>query len=560
MQRGADEQSEWMGRAGTDAGVRRIHRRSSRLAACHHARRRHRRRRRGGRHHSQRRVGAVLDAGRGRSGVHRRLSAGLRDGNRTPRRVMHEWDPRRLITEAETPASRTFAVLLGVTFVVLVHFVVAHHEPWRDEADPWLYVRDASLPTILARTRYVGLPALWFLCLAPLAKLGLPYFTQKILHLGIAAASVGLMAWRAPWSRLTKVLIAFSYYFAYEYSVIVRSYALTMLLMFAAAALYPHRRERPLAFALLLLLLFNCNAQGFFIAGTFAVLFVLERDFDRRRIAAIAIIVAAAIVAYLQVRTPPDPAREGVMRVLNRDAFAWSVSNAFLPTLPTAIGFVFGMALLLVVTLALRRSREAVLFLWMPLASLAILYSYVWLGGLRHAGFFLLLTLVAIWIGAGEIDRRWAMAAAVMLNLALLVSTVVGIRYAIADIQQPFTGAVDMASFIRGQHLEAVPIAAHNLTQAEAILPMLPGTKFWYAGLGEYGSYMKWDSAFERALNVTYPEAERRSIEHFRGRRWLLLFNVEIPDPASHGFRLLHVTAEPFEKTDERYWLYAPLQ
>jgi hypothetical protein len=467
------------------------------------------------------------------------------------------WDPWTLVDSK--PASRAFALGLAVLFVVLVHFVVAHHEPWRDEADPWLYVRDASLATILARTRYAGLPALWFLCLAPLAKLGLPYVSQKILHLGIAAASVGLMAWRAPFSRLTKVLIAFSYFFAYEYAVIVRSYAITTLLTFAAAALYPRSRERPIAFAAVLFLLFNCNAQGFFIAGTFAALFVLEGRFDRRRIAAMAIMAAAAVLAYLQVRTPPDPARQAVMRVFNRDAFAWCVSNAFLPTLPVWIGFFFGMALLLLVTMAIRRSREAVLFLWMPLAGLAIIYSYVWLGGLRHAGFFLLLTLVSIWIGAETIDIRWAKPAALMLNLALVISTGVAVRYAILDIERPFTGAADMASFIRHQHLETIPIAAHNLTQAEAILPMLPGTKFWYAGLGEYGSYMKWDSALERALNVTYPEAERRSIEHFRGGEWLLLFNVEMPDPAAHGFRLLHVTPEPFEKTDERYWLYAPL-
>ncbi|MGA8806329.1 MAG: hypothetical protein WB973_00535 [Thermoanaerobaculia bacterium] len=468
------------------------------------------------------------------------------------------WDPRTLVESK--PATRRFAILLGVVFIVLVHFAVAHHEPWRDEADPWLYVRDGSLGTILARTRYAGLPALWFLCLAPLAKLALPYFTQKILHLGIATASVALMAWRAPFSRLTKVLIAFSYYFAYEYAVIVRSYAITTLLTFAAAAIYPRSRERPIAFALVLLLLFNCNAQGFFIAGTFATLFVLERRFDRRCIAAMAIMVIAALLAYLQVRTPPDPARQAVMRVFNRDAFAWCVSNAFLPSLPTAIGFVFGMALLLVVTLALRRSREALLFLWMPLAALSIIYSYVWLGGLRHAGFFLLLTLVAIWIGARGIDNRWATPAALMLNIALLVSTVVGIRYAMLDIDRPFSGAADMASFIRSRSLDAVPIAAHNLTQAEAVLPWLQTPSFWYAGLGEAGSYMKWDSAFERALNVTYPEAERRSIEHFRGREWLLLFNVEMPDPAAHGFRLLHVTPEPFEKTDERYWLYAPLR
>jgi hypothetical protein len=70
---------------------------------------------------------------------------------------------------------------------------------------------------------------------------------------------------------------------------------------------------------------------------------------------------------------------------------------------------------------------------------------------------------------------------------------------------------------------------------------------------------MKWDSAFERALNVPYPLAERRAREHFAGRPWLLLFNVEMPDPPAHGFRLLYTNQRPiFEKTDERYWLYAP--
>lgn len=468
------------------------------------------------------------------------------------------WDPRTLADAR--PASRWFAILLVAGFIVVVAFVAAHHEPWRDEADPWLYVRDAGLATILARTRYAGLPALWFLCLTPLAKLGLPYASQKVLHLAIAAAGVGLMAARAPFSRLTKLLIASSYYFAYEYSVIVRSYAVTVLLTFAAAVLYQRSRERPLAFAFVLLLLFNCNAQGFFIAGTFAALFVLEGHFDKRRIAASAIMGVAAVLAYLQVRTPPDPARQAVMRVYNRDAFAWSISNAFLPTLPTALGIVFGLMLLLLVTLALRRAREAVLLLWLPLAALLVVYSYVWLGGLRHAGFFLLLTLVAIWIGAGGIDKRWETPAALLLNLVLLISTGVAVRYAILDVQRPFSGASDMASFIHEQGLERLPIAAHNLTQAEALLPWLPGTRFWYAGLGDYGTYMKWDSALERALNVTYPAAEQRSIAQFRGRPWLLLFNVEMPDPPAHGFRLLHVTPEPFEKTDERYWLYAPIR
>jgi hypothetical protein len=313
-----------------------------------------------------------------------------------------------------------------------------------------------------------------------------------------------------------------------------------------------------------LLLLFNCNAQGFFIAGAFAALFVLER-FEARRLVlrdamAIALMTIAAIAAYLQVRTPPDPARHAVMRVYNREAFGWVVGNAFLPTLPSpALAFVFGLIALLLVTIALRRSPHALLILWLPLAALSILHTYVWLGGLRHAGFFLLLPIVAIWIGASSVDARWSEAAALLLNVALIVSVIVAVRYEIRDTQEAFTGAEEMAEFIRDHDFDRVDIAAHNLTQAEALLPYLPRARFWYAGLGEYGTYMKWDTQFESALNVSYPAAEARAREHFRGRPWLLLFNVEMPDPATHGFQLVYTNRRPiFEKTDERYWLYAP--
>jgi hypothetical protein len=115
-----------------------------------------------------------------------------------------------------------------------------------------------------------------------------------------------------------------------------------------------------------------------------------------------------------------------------------------------------------------------------------------------------------------------------------------------------------MAAYVRQT---SAPIAAHNLTQCEALLPYLPGRSFWYAGLEEDGTFLKWNAAFERALNVPYPVAEARAKAHFAGKSWLLLFNVEMPDPAAHGFRLLYTNRERiFEKTDERYWLYAPLQ
>ena len=473
------------------------------------------------------------------------------------------WDPRRLT--ASSRPSLAFVIALVASYVLIVGVVAAHHEPWRDEADPWLYVRDADFGTILARSRYAGFPALWFLCLAPLAKLGLPYASQSALHILIAAATVAILAARAPLTRLTTVLLVASYFFSYEYAVIVRSYALSILLIVIAAAMHRSRNQRPLVYAVVLFLMANVNAQGFFASGALAGLFVLEhlaaRTLRGHALAAALIMAAGGLLVWIQVRKPADAAAETMRHVLRPQAFEAAVGSAFFPTAPQAIGFVGGMLVLLVLTLALRRSQSALFVFWVSVAALSAIYAFVWYGGLRHAGFILVFAIVAIWIGSDSIDAGFAPAAAILLNVSLLFSTVIAVRYWMLDTTESFSGAEEMADFIHDHHLERFEIAAHNLTQCEALLPYLPGKRFWYAGLGSYGTYLMWDSAFERALDVPYPSAERRAIAHFDGRPWLLLFNVEMPDPPAHGFRLLYTNQKPiFEKTDERFWLYQPIQ
>jgi hypothetical protein len=465
---------------------------------------------------------------------------------------MHEWDPRRLTTEAATP--RSFVAGVVALFAAITAFVAVNHEAWRDEADAWLVVRDIHLTHIFDWSRHAGTPLLWYGFVAPLARAGLPYASQQWLHLAMAAAAVAIFVAYAPLSRLTKVLASFSYFFAYEYSIIVRSYALAILLIFAAAALWPRRAERPIMLAIVLALLCNTNAQGFVVAGAFAAALLSERA-----IRPSAIVAIGALVAWWQVRTPPDPAREGARHAFNAMAVPWTLGNAFAPSLPLAAGCVIGALVLVVVTLAVRRSRSALIVLWVTVAALLLLYSFVWLGGLRHAGFLLVITLVALWLDARAADLRYASAAALLLNGALLISVCVAARYWIDDTRAAFSGAKEMAAFIGDHHLESAEIAAHNLTQCEALLPYLPHTRFWYAGLGDYGTYLKWDAAQERALEMPYPVAEERAKQRFAGRGWLLLFNVEIPDAERHGFRLLYTNQQAiFEKTDERYWLYAP--
>lgn len=457
-----------------------------------------------------------------------------------------EWDPRRL-TSAD-PAPRAFVAITVALFLLVTAIVAAQHEMWRDEGDAWLFARDGDFAHLVDWTRHAGTPALWYLVLAPLARSGAPAEGQQVLHLAIITAAVAVFLAFAPFTRLTKILTVFSYYFIYEYAVVVRSYALSILLIAIAAALH---RKRPIAYAIVLALLFNTNAQSFVVAGTLALLFATRE----RKPLPLAIMAAGAFAAWWQVRAPADPMRAGGRHLFDPGAAAWTLANAFLPAMPLIAGVAIGAAILIALTIALE--GDARLVLWLPLVALFAIYSFIWIGGFRHAGFVLVVVLLAIWI-ARDVN---APAAALLLNGALLISVAAGARAAISDIQSPFSGSREMAQWMRANGLGGRPVAAHNLTQCEAVLAYLPPRMFWYAGQERDGSFMTWDAAFERALDVPYPLAELRARRHFAGRRdWLLLFNVEMPDQQAHGFRLLHATPQPFEKTDERFWLYAPIQ
>lgn len=436
-------------------------------------------------------------------------------------------------------------------YVAVVAVVASHHEPWRDEADSWLLTRDGSSGEIAKRAHYGGFPILWYALVTPLAKGGLPYASQTVLNALFAIAAAALILFFAPFSRTTKLLILFSYFLGFEYSAIARPYALSIALLFAAAAFHPRRNERPVAYALLLALAMNVNAQAFVLAAVLAAVFVLER----REWKTFAIVLAGVAAMVFQVRPLPGGQRIATLHAFNVTPAA--ISMAFLPTLPQLVGVVAGIVVIGAVAWALRRNAAALLVLLGSTGGLLLMFVLLWLGGPRHAGFLLIGVLLAIWV-AGGLENR---VAHVLLNLVLAVSCVVAMRTWRQEITMRFSGSREMALFLREHGIDREPIAAHNLTQCEAVLPYLDGTKFWYAGLREWGTYLPWDHTMEQALDTPYPVAVEWARGYFRERPWHLLLNVEMPDPARNGFRLVYATHEPvFGVRDERYWLYEPLR
>jgi hypothetical protein len=476
---------------------------------------------------------------------------------------VHRYNPAVQLLRWLTSRDRfpsTLATLVLLIYVAAVGAVAAQHEPWRDEADGWLIARDGGAGDLIEYTRHGGTPALWHLLLIPLAKAGAPYRSEHVLHLLIAAGTAALVLWRAPFPRIARFLTPFSYYFAYEYAVIARSYALSVLLLFVAAALYGRRYERPIAYAATVALLANTNIHSLLIAALIGLAYLLEGE-GKNLVRPISIMLAGGLAALAQVWPARDAMVHGAVSVFHPDAPLRALLGAFFPLLimPHVIGIGAALVILIAALFAVRHSRGGLLILCGSYAALAYVFIFKWLGGVRHFGFVLVLLLFVLWIG----DRGASVAYAIcwsVLTISLAVSVAGCVVMSSLDWRFAFSGASEMAGFVRDRGMSGYTIAAHSETTTSALCPYFDHP-FWFAGIEDLGTFSRWDARFSRGLEVTYPEAVRRVAARFPNRSpVLLLLNVEMPAPERNGWRLLYHNRRPqFANPDESFWLYGAL-
>lgn len=165
-------------------------------------------------------------------------------------------------------------VLYAGALILIMHF----HEPWFDEAQAWLIARDATIRELLCTiTHYEGHPPLWYFILMPLAKLGCPFeLGIKAVNFTMATIAMGIFIFKAPFPKIIRCTIPFTYFFFYQYGVISRNYSLMMLGFVLSALFYKERNEKPFRFILALALLGGASAYGIVISMGIAAVWLWE--------------------------------------------------------------------------------------------------------------------------------------------------------------------------------------------------------------------------------------------------------------------------------------------
>ncbi len=147
------------------------------------------------------------------------------------------------------------------------------HAMWFDELQAWNLARAShSFPELLRHLRYEGHPPLWYLPLYGLTRFTGDPRAMQVLGWVIAVAVDAVVLFRSPFPVPARIALVAGYFFAFEYSVITRSYGLGVLLLVVALAQLGRERPRWGTAALVLALLAWTSLAGAVLAGAVALI------------------------------------------------------------------------------------------------------------------------------------------------------------------------------------------------------------------------------------------------------------------------------------------------
>ena len=438
-------------------------------------------------------------------------------------------DPARALFR---PSPAEFILWLSFAIVTLV--MVCYHEPWRDEAQGYLVVRDNTLPGLVLHMKVESQFLVWYLFTWPFVRLfGLPIFGINLLHWALSCSTAYLVVRRAPFRLLTRALLVFSVLFAFEFTVVARHYAIGVFLLTVLMINWRERFRRPVLYACGIALCASTNLPVWACLGglccTIGYEVITRRLWSRQVIVSMLVCVFGFVAALGSIyngygfgspyvgKRGGELAEKGLFERL-QTAFDAISNIVYLPVWICVTCLVLG---------ALYFIRKSIPAFVCFLTSSILLVSLQIVGGfhsMRHVGFLLIGTVAACWIAALDdapgLDARLRIPARASIGLdmiagcaaALVLSLQVFVTpfFALCEVLYPFSHGHAAANFILDNISKDVPMFCFTARSNVSVLPWLPGRKFFIFDRGEYGTFSKWGRAYGQSMKDMADEAAAR--------------------------------------------------
>ena len=396
----------------------------------------------------------------------------------------------KIVTQSYTARSNPLIYLALGVYAILAALSLSRHEPWADEAQSWLLARDAGLAQLWSQLlHYEGTPGLWQTLLHGLIRLGLPYPAYGIVSAGLGLAAVYLVLRYAPLPLYIRLLLPFTYYLCYQYTVIARSYSLIAPLLFAIAAIYPLAKSKPALTTVLLVLLAGVSVHGFLISACIWVTLYGRDVLSSRKLLVAGLAYWMLLVILVVSAWPAQDVAFAEHRGLGNLHLLPDVVKAGL-AVAFAGQWVISLVLIALSAPLLWRGGGWLFFL---LATVAFcLFSTIVYAQLWHFGIWFLAWVFAIWISAYKTRITTPALLALVFALAFQCYwTANAIRY---DWGHPYSGSLAAARFLHQSGIPAGGLYAIGYPST-AIQPYFPANIYSNFHSGAYWDWSKQNSA-----------------------------------------------------------------
>ena len=354
-----------------------------------------------------------------------------------------------------------FNLIILFLYLLITIYTMIHHELWRDEAQAWCIVRDMTLPQIFNASRIEGHPILWYLILLPFAKSGLSVISMQIISLIFVLFAVIYFIFKSPCNYFIKTITVFSAGLLYYLPIISRNYSLIPLFLFLAAGLYSKRKENPILYAFILILLSNTHLLMLGFCLIMSVLFcaeLIKEKPSKTGYIAISLLIINFIFLYLCFHNMQSLNHATAFYGQNpKDiiiAIKYFAQIFFifpLSMLPDKISIpIFYLLILLTCAFYLKNDKKIFIILIASLIFNWWIYYKVWYIGIVYQKSFLLMLIVLFcyWIYKEQNE-----------NKTRLITCITAIFFLISFIASPFnimlekthqySGSKQLANYIR---------------------------------------------------------------------------------------------------------------
>ncbi|MEH1847973.1 MAG: hypothetical protein V7L25_24085 [Nostoc sp.] len=419
-----------------------------------------------------------------------------------------------------------------IIFSVLGLIGILNHSMWRDELNPWLIVRDSeSFGDLITNIRYEGHPVLWYFSLAILRKIVDNPIIIQIFHWAITVVSVAIFCLYSPFNYQQKFLFSFGFFPFYEYLLISRNYAFSMLFIFAFCTIFSSRKRTYAYLAILLGLLANSNAYGLFGSFSLSLTLLAEFCFDSKHrqqyfsqtqkydsFLSIIIIIFSFILSIYIITPPTDSYLHGglnnnwlmqldIRHLLKSIGRIFASYLLIIPAQKKWLDLIVcaAIALFIVILTLMKLSKKPVsLFFYIIGTCVIFAFTYLRFTGMpRHFGHFYLVMIAALWLGSCYQEstvllknfsvrpnlitfvQKWHY---IVLMLILCVQFGGGIYSFSRDLVVPFSASRETAQYIQKAGLDNEFIVASRDANMAPLAGYL-NRKFYYPELQKMGSF-----------------------------------------------------------------------